>query len=217
MNTPNDPQTTLIIPGRESLKSARVERFCQEYVNNGQQGAKAAIVAGYSDKKASNEAWRLKQKRRVAERIAFLAGQRLRHHDLGVDDFVRVIKEQINFDVKQLFDENGNLIPVDKLPPELSRCIVGVDVRVEKTTIGEDVTTITEIHKYKTEGRSRYNEQLGRYLTIIRDMDQGSNLNDLLKKADEKGEDLYLKSLENKATGKEFDHTDDIQNMIDDA
>ena len=212
------------LPGSVPLKSVKEEATAQAWVTNNQDGAKAVIAGGYSESGAANTFYVLKQKRRFTERLAFLTGLKLRQHDLSIDDFVRTIKEQLYFDVSKLTNKAGNLIPINELAPEIARCVVGVDFAYKKTTYpketcecGREHKTVVEtsVMKYRTEGKSRYNEQLGKYLQVLKDMDEVGSLDTLLKKATTEGEELLIMAIGNKKKEKIYDHSQEIQKLVD--
>lgn len=210
----------ILLPGSEPLELAKYEAFCHAYINNGQNGAKAAITAGYAEKHASREAVRLKEKPEVANRLGFLSGMALRKHDLSVDDFVQTIQEHLRFDISMIVDKEGCLLSLNDLSPEVARCVVGVDVNWGRTSFDKTlcdcgrelkVSIETSIHKYRTEGKSKYLEQLGKYLQVLKDQVGLKTFNELQKRAADAGEELYLQSIERSKTGKpKYDHSEYI-------
>lgn len=213
-----DTQSNLILPGSQALKLAKHEKFCQVWVSLESKvgrGRNSAISAGYSPSGASVEAVRLRARTDIANRIAFLTGQKLQKQDLGMEDFSRTIKEHLDFSVKKLIYANGDLIPLEQLPDDVARCIVSLIVTEKILKTEDSVQTIERVSKYTLEGKSRYNEQLGRYIDVITDIDDGKTLNKVLQKADEMGEELYNKAIQNLEKGITFDHSAEIDQQDD--
>ena len=164
--------------GTEPLELPMEEEFAQTFINNGFKGRKAALTAGYSEKDLDKAVQRLKGRPRVMKRIAFLSGLRLRQHDLTVDDFTRKLKEVANFDFRELYNKDGSLIPVPDLKPHVSRCLVAVDVSANG-----------EIIKYRVEPAGKYIDLLGRYLTLIQDVLNRTDVMELQAKWDREAEE----------------------------
>ena len=164
--------------GKEPLNSPQEEEFSQAYINNGFNGRRAAITAGYSEKNADEQAQLLKKRPRVMKRIAFLSGLKLRQNDLTIDDFTRKLKEVANFDFRELYDKAGKLIPIPDLKPHVSRCLVAVDVSANG-----------EIIKYRVEPAGKYIDLLGRYLTLIQDVLNRTDVMELQAKWDREAEE----------------------------
>jgi len=105
----------MIEHGSAELEDSMEEEFSQAYVNNGFNGRKAALTAGWAEGGADSQAAVKKGKPRVMKRIAFLCGLRLRQVDLTIDDFTKKIKEHMDFSMKHIFGDDDKLLPVSKL------------------------------------------------------------------------------------------------------
>jgi phage terminase small subunit len=109
--------------------AARAERFCQEYMvdHNGKQ---AAIRVGYSPRSAHVQASRMLSKANIQARIAELSGK-IRESTMitaerALEEYAKIGFLQL--DVRKLFDEQGNLIPIQDLDDAAAAQIAGVEV-----------------------------------------------------------------------------------------
>ena len=200
--------------GSEPIKLTSWEAYANARIVKGLNGKDSAIDAGFSEKTAKNKAVELNKIPEIINRMAYLAGKELRKHDLTIDNFVQAIKEHIDFDLTMLYDKNKQLIDLPDLKPEVARCIVGVDVQRKQSigdlceNCGEEVLMTVDVLKYRIEGKSRYTEQLGKYLQVLKDQVGVETFNELQARATKRGEDIYRQSVENEKKGKTYDHPD---------
>jgi hypothetical protein len=94
------------VPARQPL-TRRQEMFCQAYAVMG-CAAKAARAAGYADKSARNQAWRLLQTTRIRARLAKI------HADLGRDfkDSLTVYIGKLELAYRQAIEDRRSLAAV---------------------------------------------------------------------------------------------------------
>jgi len=166
--------------GTEPLVLPMEEEFAQAYMSNGFIGRKAALTAGYSESDLDKTVQRLIGRPRVTKRIAFLVGLKLRQHDLTLDDFVRKIKEHMDFNITDIYDKDGKLIPLPKLPAHVARCLMGVEVSPDG-----------QVLKYRTESAMGYTKMLGQYLTVIQEALNRTDAMELQRKWSDEAEVMY--------------------------
>lgn len=70
-----------------------------------------------------------------------------------------------NFDIRRLYDENGNLLQPHELDDETARCVSSIEVERQRRR-GEDEDIETDIHKYKTHSSFEANKLLGQHLQV---------------------------------------------------
>jgi phage terminase small subunit len=112
----------------ELIERPRIRRFLTEYLSNGGKKKAAAIAAGVPERSAA--VWA----HHVLRDPAVLAELEHQHAAAGVTP-ARVIAElaRIGFvDPADLYDENGHLLPVPKMPPDARRALAGIDVELGK-------------------------------------------------------------------------------------
>lgn len=109
--------------------SPKQKRFCQEYVID-LNGAQAAIRAGYSKKTARTQANQILTKLDIKSYIAEL--QNAREKETGISGFkiVRELARLAFVDLRKLYDDQGNLKPIQDLDNETAAALSGVDLEI---------------------------------------------------------------------------------------
>ena len=112
-----------------ALKQCSVQeiRFLQHYVEHNNATA-AAKHAGYSERNAGNTASLLLKK---AHMVAAL--DELRDHEIEVlintkNRVVAKLTALLNVDIRDAYDRDGFLLPVNEMPPDVAAAIVGFEV-----------------------------------------------------------------------------------------
>jgi phage terminase small subunit len=106
-----------------------MERFAREYVVDLDAG-KAALRAGYSAKDgkvAATKASHLLKRPDVAALVASLKAAQFKRLDLKADDVLQEFMRLADVDPGKLYDAEGQMLPVHKLPIEVRRCISSVE------------------------------------------------------------------------------------------
>ncbi len=122
------------------------QRFVREYLVDF-NGKEAAIRAGYSSKYAERSAYITMQKPEV-----MLAIQRELNKDLKKIEVTRemIINELALggfYDIRDAFDEKGDLLSINKLPAHFAKAVVGIDVKevIVDTERGPERTVTTKL------------------------------------------------------------------------
>jgi phage terminase small subunit len=108
------------------------DRFVEEYLVD-LNATQAAIRAGYSEKTARSQGQRLLTKVDIQAAIQIAEQERSERTEIDQD---RVLREQarIGFsDIRQLFDERGNLKPIQALPDDVAAAISSIEVVAKNT------------------------------------------------------------------------------------
>lgn len=142
--------------------SAKQNMFCIEYLVD-LNGTQAAIRAGYSKKTAKAQACELLKKPEIMERINELKAERERKTKVTAEKIVKELARIAFFDIRKLYDENGNLKEVKDLDEDTARAIGGIDVGLEKTS--ENVSDY--VKKIKTIDKKGALELLGKHLAMF--------------------------------------------------
>lgn len=144
--------------------------FCKEYVASAKLNAtQAAINAGYSEKTARQIGYENLTKPYIVDYIQQLMEEREKRLEVSAD---RVVKELacIGFvDPKDLYDENGNLLPVHKLPENIRRAIANIKISSLGGGEGEDAKPIILKQELKLIDKRGGLELLGRHLAMWKD------------------------------------------------
>lgn len=121
--------------------------FCEHYVGGAMWNATlAAKLAGYSKKTAYSSGQRLLSNVEVASRIKKLSENIVEKFRNSHAKTLRDIDLLAHFNIADLYDENGNLIPINGLPREVSFAIHSIDTIRRKD--GEEWDTIDKLKTY---------------------------------------------------------------------
>jgi phage terminase small subunit len=138
--------------------------FVAEYSIDG-NATRAARDAGFSWATAHVTGARLLKDPKVAAAIA--AGQARREQKLEItaERVLRELAKLAFYDISEIFDEDGNLLPVHRMDETARAAIAGLDM---ETTDGPGrVRTITQKVKLADKGLNL--ERLGKYLKLFTD------------------------------------------------
>jgi len=139
--------------------SEKQKRFCQEYMKD-LNGTQAAIRAGYSKKTAKEIASQHLTKLNIQEEIKKLQDKHANKVNITVEDLLRELQMMYQIDISELYDENGDLKPINELPKNITRSISEVTVVTKK--FGETIATDTS--KIKFYSKLDAIEKLARHL-----------------------------------------------------
>lgn len=112
---------------------------------NGNNRTEAAIFAGYAKKHAAVAAHRLFNRPEVMAMIADRAEQVVLDAQLSTERWSKEMACIGHFDPRELYDKDGNLIPIHLLPEHVARAIAAVEV--ERETVRDKkgaIKTVTD-------------------------------------------------------------------------
>lgn len=138
--------------------------FVQEYLID-LNATQAAIRAGYSEKTSYSIGQENLNKPEIQEAVQKAMEERSKRTEITQD---RVLKELalIGFlDIRDAFDESGNLIPIKNMPEDVARAIGGIDHSV----IGSDEEKVGVTSKIKLIDKKGTLELMGRHLKMFTD------------------------------------------------
>jgi phage terminase small subunit len=121
-------------PGQKPLQNPQREKFSREYSRHG-KGERAVVAAGYNVKtwkegssSASAYACMLLKDSNVRKRIQFLQENRARSADLTELQLLRELKRIALFDIRKIFNENGDLKPISQLDSDAAAAVGSVEI-----------------------------------------------------------------------------------------
>lgn len=143
--------------------------FCREYIaTTDLDGTKAALRAGYKKTSAMFQASRLLRKDSIKSEIKRLMEKRIERVDITADMVAQRLYRLAFYDVRNLFDQNGNLIPIKSLDDATAPAVIGVKVTPGRRKRGGQVSRQVESIKLANPKDSL--ELLGRHLGMFKDV-----------------------------------------------
>jgi phage terminase small subunit len=140
----------------------RQQQFVLEYIKDF-NGTQAAIRAGYSKKTARSKGAQLLAHVNIQHELQEQIKAQQERTKVDADYMLNLLKEDVEADIADLYDENNNLKPVKEWPKVWRRGLVsGLDVQ----TIGTDEESIATIVKAKLADRTKLKELLGRHKAV---------------------------------------------------
>lgn len=103
------------------------EAFCQQYLIDF-NGARSARAAGYSENTAKEIAAENLTKPHIRARIQALRQEMGKQFNITRERIAQEYSRIAFFDIKKVFDDEGELIPVTKLDDDTAAAIAGIEV-----------------------------------------------------------------------------------------
>lgn len=163
--------------------------FVQEYLVD-MNATQAALRAGYSQKTAAKIGHELLRKSAIVEAINRAMASRAERTQVTAD---RVLTElgHIGFsNIKNLFDKDGNLLPMHMLPDDVAASVASVDV-VTSRIPGSDPAEVQHTVKIKLWSKPEALGLLGKHQKLFTDrieVDVGEELAARIKLARERAQ-----------------------------
>lgn len=143
------------------------ETFCREYLID-LNATQAAIRAGYSAKTAQEQASRLLSNAMVQDFVQSLMVKRSEEVGLTSKQVLTEIGKLAFADIRKVFDQSGNLLPVHELPDEVAASISSIEV-VTSRIPGGGPAEVEHTNKIKFWDKRGSLELLGRHLKLFTD------------------------------------------------
>lgn len=127
--------------------------------------SKAAERAGYSKKTAPSQASRLLKNVKVAAEIDKALAARAERTQIDADWLLKRLADEAEADVADLYDDDGNLLPVKQWPKIWRKGLVaGMDIQVLE---GSGDTLMAKVVKLKISDRVRRLELIGKHVNVM--------------------------------------------------
>ena len=143
--------------------------FVVEYLKTGDSGKAYAVAFGVNyDENAVKIGKNLLKKKEISQAVNKQVASRV-NIALATDD--TIISEMIEaamFDVKDLYDENGNIKPISELPSSVTKFIKGVTVKQTKERMGKEVVEQGEIIQLAFVDKIKALETLFKHRNLIK-------------------------------------------------
>lgn len=142
------------------------QRFVEEYLVD-LNATQAAIRAGYSARGATVRGSQLLANRKVADAVAAEMAKRSEQTGINAAWVLRRLAAEAEADVRDLFDEDGNLKPVHRWPEIWRKGLVsGIDVERLFDGRGENREQIGTVTKIRLSERIRRLELIGKHVNV---------------------------------------------------
>ena len=144
------------------------EWFCQDYVCTG-NATKSYMKThpGSRYNAAGVMACKLLKRDRIILRINELRAERKKRLEITPDKVLDVFTKRAFFDTADLYNNDGSLKPIHKLPPDISCCITGIEVEENYNLRTRKSRTYTK--KIKLADATVNARELAKHLNLIPD------------------------------------------------
>lgn len=145
----------------------RQASFYGEYIKDG-NGTRAAIAAGFPESSAHVAAARLLKNPKIAAAIESWRERQKERFEITAEAVLDELFKLGTYDPKNLYDKDGNRIPVHLLDDFTRAAVAAVeDETTETTTMGSK--TVTRNQKIKMAEKGANLERLGKYFKLFTD------------------------------------------------
>lgn len=141
------------------------ERFVAEYLVD-LNATQAAIRAGYSARTAAAIGSENLKKPEIARAIQARQAKRIGKLDLTAETILGELLRIAKVDVREAYDDDGNLKPLSEIPEDVRRAVAGIEVDDRWEGKGEDATRYT-VKKLKFWDKNRALELLAKNLGLL--------------------------------------------------
>lgn len=154
-----------IVKAGTSKESAVVRRrlFAEQYMVNGRNGKQAAIYVGSPEANAGSQAHKWLQHPDVIAIIETRTASVVEQATLNTERWAKEMAAIGHFDPGELYDEDGELIPVHELPEHVRRAIASVEHETRMEGKGAERVAVTT-RKIKFNDKNAALTNIGRHL-----------------------------------------------------
>lgn len=115
------------------------EAFCQAYLRLGDKSAAYREVYSCANMKAEtihSKASLLSSEGKVTARIEELQKEAIERNKATLDEVLMVLADIIRFDPAEMYDQEGNLLPIYEMPKKVRMCIQSFEVEEGLPSMG---------------------------------------------------------------------------------
>lgn len=139
MTKSRNPSATRKPAGNSKASAAHRERlFVDAYIANGENGAQAAIAAGFSEKTARQIAAQLLKRPGVQQTLKERRDSLERKYALTTEAVIEKLAKLIHADVRDLYNEDGTLKDPKDWPDDVAMAVTGFEATEELEGHGND-------------------------------------------------------------------------------
>jgi phage terminase small subunit len=142
--------------------------FYGEYIKDG-NGTRAAIAAGFPESSAHVAANRLLKNAKIAAAVDAWRERQKVKLEISAERVIQELVKLATYDPGNLYDAEGNRIPVHKLDDVTRAAVAVVEDETSETTAQAGEKTVTRSQKIKMAEKGQNLERLGRYFKLFTD------------------------------------------------
>lgn len=159
--------TAVVRPGRSKETALiRQKLFVERWLTNGNNATEAAAYAGFSEASAHVRGCELLARDDVKAMIGARAERLVRTAELSTERWAKEMAAIGHFDPGELYDVDGNLIPIYQLPEHVRRAIASVKRERRTEGKGETVATVTT-EEVKLHDKNTALANIGKHLGVF--------------------------------------------------
>jgi phage terminase small subunit len=147
---------------KQKQLTSKALKFCDEYIID-YNGTRAAKAAGYSDRTASVQAHNLLQDERIQARISQNLKEQQQRTQTDADKIVEEFAKVGFSNIKNYFNDQGELIAIQELDPVYSAAIKKIKETEYKSANSDDSRIVRE---YELHDKLKALENLGNHFRI---------------------------------------------------
>ncbi len=141
--------------------------FYGEYIKDF-NGTRAALAIGVSEKSAAVFAARMLRNDKVAAAIEAWKERQQQRLEITAERVLDELRKLATFDSRNLYDKQGNRIPVHLLDDVTAAAVAAVEDETTETIV-EDRKTVRRNQRIKMADKGQNLERLGRYFKLFTD------------------------------------------------
>lgn len=141
-------------------------RFVAEYLID-LNATQAAIRAGYSSHTAASQGERLLRHAEIEQAVKNGKARQLDRAELSALRVLEELRRLAFFDIAQIFDANGDLLPIHEIPEEARAAIAGIEVVRANLNPSDGKRDDDFLHKVKLTSKDRALEILARHFGLL--------------------------------------------------
>lgn len=153
-----------------ALTDPRQEQFAQHYALNGHTG-KAAQDAGF----ARASGWALANNPAVQARVAEIVGRRFAKASITADRVVMELARIAFSDIRDLYDDNGDLLPPPDLPDDVAAIVSRIKVELKGRYVEGEERSVIAVVDVKLADKMAALTILAKHFKVIGDEADGVN------------------------------------------
>lgn len=142
--------------------------FYGEYIKDF-NGTRAAIAIGVPEKSAAVFAARMLRNDKVAAAIEGWKLRQTERLEISAERVLNELHKLATFDPRNLYDKEGNRIPVHMLDDYTAAAVAGVEDETTETIDSSDKKVVRRSQRVKMADKGQNLERLGRYFKLFTD------------------------------------------------